>query len=71
MEVNMIRLEVPHMKSEKCRTTVMGALMGVDGDAECHVDLDAKQVALTSKFPPTDFVEALEEVGYTAFIAQS
>jgi len=67
----MIRLDVPSMKSEKCRTTVMGALMGVDGDAECQVDLEGKQVAVTSKFPPTDFVEALEEVGYTAFIAQT
>jgi copper chaperone CopZ len=66
----MIRLDVPNMKSEQCRTTIMGALMGVDGAADCQVDLDSKRVSLNSHLPPTDFIEALEEVGYTSFIAQ-
>jgi copper chaperone CopZ len=65
-----MRLDVPNMKTEKCRATVMSALMGVDRTAECRIDSDAKQVTLTTKFPPTDFIEALEEVGYTSFIAQ-
>ena len=65
-----MRLDVPDMKTEKCRTTVMSALMGVDRTAECTIDPDTKQVSVTSKLPPTDFVEALEEVGYAAFIAQ-
>jgi copper chaperone CopZ len=65
-----MRLDVPEMKTDKCRTTVMSALMGVDRTAECRIDADAKQVTLSSKLPPTDFVEALEEVGYASFIAQ-
>jgi copper chaperone CopZ len=68
--MRMIRLDVPNMKSEQCRTTVLSALMGVDRSAECQVDLEGKKVALTSQFPPSDFIEALEEVGYTSFIAQ-
>lgn len=66
----MIRLDVPNMQSDECRTTIMGALMGVDGRAECAVDLDRKQVSVQSNLPPSDFIEALEEVGYTSFIAQ-
>jgi len=66
----MIRLDVPRMTSEKCRAAVMGALMGVDPRARCDIDVDNGHVAVDSKFPPSDFVEALEEVGYTSFIAQ-
>ena len=66
----MIRLDVPRMSTPHCRATVMGALMAVDRDAKCDVDLDSHSVAVNSKFPPSDFVEALEEVGYTSFIAQ-
>jgi copper chaperone CopZ len=66
----MFRLDVPHMKSDQCRVTIMGALMGVDPRAQCDVDVPAKRVAVESTFPPSDFVEALEEVGYSSFIAQ-
>ena len=66
----MIRLDVPRMSTPRCRTTVMGALLAVDRDAHCDVDLDSHSVALESKLPPSDFIEALEEVGYTSFIAQ-
>jgi copper chaperone CopZ len=66
----MIRLNVPEMKSDHCRTTIMGAVMGVDPGAECDVDLEGKHVAVSSTFPPADFVEALEEIGYSSFIAQ-
>ena len=65
-----MRLDVPEMKTEKCRATVLSALMGVDRSAECRIDPDTKQVALTTTLPPTDFIEALEEVGYASFIAQ-
>ena len=67
----MIRLDVPRMQSDRCRVTVMGALLGVDPNAICDVDLAASRVAVDSKFPPSDFVEALEEVGYSSFIAQA
>jgi copper chaperone CopZ len=66
----MIRLDVPRMNSEKCRITVADALMGVDPMARCDYDLDNGRLAVESKFPPSDFIEALEEVGYSSFIAQ-
>jgi copper chaperone CopZ len=66
----MIRLDVPRMSTEKCRVTVADALLVVDPGAVCYFDMDNARVAVQSKFPPSDFVEALEEVGYTSFIAQ-
>ena len=66
----MIRLGVPHMKNDQCRVTITGALLGVDPRATCDVDLEKKHVAVESNFPPSDFIEALEEVGYSSFLAQ-
>jgi len=66
----MIRLDVPRMNSEKCRITVADALLGVDPMARCDYDLENGRLAVDSKFPPSDFIEALEEVGYSSFIAQ-
>ena len=65
----MIQLDVPTMKTEKCRMTVMGALTGIDPDAKCHIDPDRGRVAVETTFPPSDFIEALEEVGYASFVA--
>ena len=66
----MMRLGVPEMQSDKCRVTITGALLGVDPRAICDVDMDKKHVAVESHFPPSDFIEALEEVGYSSFLAQ-
>ena len=66
----MIRLDVPRMSSEKCRVTVADALLGIDPAANCYFDLEKGSVAFESKFPPSDFIEALEEAGYSSFIAQ-
>ena len=66
----MIRLDVPRMNSDRCRVTVLGALTGVDPRATCDVDLEHGRVAVESAFPPSDFIEALEEVGYSSFLAQ-
>ena len=66
----MIRLNVPEMKSDQCRVTIMSALMGVDPACAADVDMEQRHVAVDSEFPPSDFIEALEEVGYTSFIAQ-
>jgi copper chaperone CopZ len=66
----MIRLDVPRMSTEKCRITVADALLGVDPMARCDYDLDNGRVGVDSQFPPSDFIEALEEVGYSSFIAQ-
>jgi copper chaperone len=62
----MIELNVPEMHCDKCITTITQAVKGVDEGARCEVDLGAKNVFIDSALPPSDFVEALEEVGYTA-----
>lgn len=66
----MIQLDVPRMTSERCRMTVMGALTGIDPGAKCQCDIERGRVAVESTFPPSDFIEALEEVGYASFVAQ-
>ena len=66
----MIRLDVPRMNSERCRVTVSDALLGVDPLARCAFDVSNARVAVVSRYPPSDFIEALEEVGYSSFIAQ-
>lgn len=69
--VPMIQLDVPRMSSERCRLTVSDALMGVDPLARCAFDVSNARIALESRFPPSDFIEALEEVGYSSFIVPS
>jgi copper chaperone CopZ len=62
----MMEFKVPNLATAKCASTVMGAVKGVDGAAHCEVDLEGKRVLVDSLMPPTDFVEAMEEVGYLA-----
>jgi copper chaperone len=66
----MIHLSVPDITCANCADVIARAVKGVDGSATCKVDIDAKSVQLSSKFPPSDFIEALEEVGYSSFLAQ-
>jgi copper chaperone len=61
----MIEMNVPDMTCNHCVATIRGAVAGVDQGARCEVDLDRKRVVVDSPLPPSDFVEALEEVGYT------
>lgn len=61
----MIEMNVPDMTCNHCVATIRKAVAGVDEGARCDVDLDAKRVVVDSALPPSDFVEALEEVGYT------
>jgi copper chaperone CopZ len=68
--MKMIKLEVPDMQGLPCRVKVTGALLGVDPAAVCDVDLENKHVAVESTYMPSDFIEALEEVGFSAFLAQ-
>ena len=64
-------LPVPVAQSTGSRpATITGALLGVDPRAVCDVDMEKKHVAVESNFPPSDFIEALEEVGYSSFLAQ-
>jgi copper chaperone CopZ len=60
----MIELNVPDMTCAKCASTIRRAIGGVDAGASCEIDLGAKRVTVGSALPPSDFVEALEEVGY-------
>jgi copper chaperone len=62
----MITMNVPDMSCAHCVETIRKAVQGVDEVARCDIDLDAKKVSIDSALPPSDFVEALEEVGYTA-----
>jgi copper chaperone len=66
----MIHLSVPDITCAQCADVITRAVKGVDDAATCKVDIEGKRVQLSSKFPPTDFIEALEEVGYSSFIAQ-
>ena len=66
----MIHLSVPDISCAHCADVISHAVKGVDEAATCKVDIERKSVQLSSKFPPTDFIEALEEVGYSSFLAQ-
>ena len=62
----MIEMNVPDMSCNHCVQAIRKAVAGVDSSARCDIDLAAKRVAVESALPPSDFVEALEEVGYSA-----
>jgi copper chaperone len=66
----MIELNVPNITCQECANTIKRAVKGVDEGASCEVDVDAKRVRLDSPYPVMDFVEALEEVGYTALVPE-
>jgi copper chaperone len=64
-EEAMIEMKVPDMTCNHCVDTIRKAVEGVDDSARCEVDLDSKSVSVESGLPPSDFVEALEEAGYS------
>ncbi|MGZ5037419.1 MAG: heavy-metal-associated domain-containing protein [Usitatibacter sp.] len=63
-------LSVPDMTGANCADVIRKAVQGVDQGAECRIDVPGKRVMLTTALPPSDFIEALEEVGYASFLAQ-
>jgi copper chaperone len=65
-EIPMIELDVPDMTCNHCVSTITKAVKDIDENARCEVDLDSKRVRVDSVLPPSDFVEALEEIGYPA-----
>jgi copper chaperone len=65
MEDFVITMNVPDMSCAHCVQTIRNAVSGIDASARCDVDLDARRVVIDSPLPPSDFVEALEEAGYT------
>ena len=67
----MLELNVPDMTCDHCVRSIRGAVAGVDQGAACDVDLKGKRVRVTSSLPPSDFVEALEEVGYSPVLVRA
>jgi copper chaperone len=67
----MIQLSVPDMTCSHCAATITKAVKGVDETALCEVDLAAKRVHVDSPLPPSDFVEALEDVGYASSLVSA
>ena len=67
----MIEMNVPDMTCGHCIATIRKAVSGIDQGATCDVDLDAKRVTVGSVLPPSDFVEALEEVGYSPVLVRA
>jgi len=67
----MIEMNVPDMTCGHCIATIRKAVSGIDQGATCNVDLEAKRVTVGSVLPPSDFVEALEEVGYSPILVRA
>ena len=67
----MIEMNVPDMTCGHCIDTIRKAVSGVDEGASCDVDLDAKRVKVMSAMPPSDFVAALEGVGYSPVLVRA
>ena len=63
-------LSVPDITCAHCAEVISKAVKGVDQAANPQVDIEGKNVKFMSALPPTDFIEALEEVGYASFLAQ-
>ena len=67
----MVELDVPDITCEKCAQTIRRAVGGVDSTASCDVDVGMKRVRVNSALPPSDFVEALEAVGYPSILVRA
>jgi copper chaperone len=67
----MIELKVPDLHCEHCVATIRKAVGGVDEGARCEIDLAGRSVFIDSALPPSDFVEALEEVGYASSLLRA
>ena len=67
----MIEFNVPDMTCGHCIATIRKAVSGIDPGATCEVSLDEKRVTVGSVLPPSDFVEALEEAGYSPTLVRA
>ena len=65
----MIELTVKDMTCGHCASTIARAVKDVDAAGRCEVDLEAKRVRITSDHPAQEFVEAIQEAGYTPVAA--
>jgi copper chaperone len=60
---------VEDMTCGHCASTITKAVKEVDGEARCEIDLGAKRVRVTSGKPAAEFLEAIQEAGYTPRVA--
>lgn len=61
----MIELSVKDMTCGHCASSITRAVKDVDAAGQCEVDLAARRVRISSTHPATEFVEAIQEAGYT------
>jgi copper chaperone len=64
-EIPVIEITVNDMTCGHCASTIARAVKEVDAAGRCEVDLATKRVRITSTRPAREFVEAIEEAGYT------
>ena len=67
----MIEMNVPDMTCGHCAATIRKAVLAIDQGASCEVDLDAKKVTVNSAKPPSDFVDAIQEAGYSPTLVKA
>ena len=60
----MIELSLPDMTCGHCASTVAKTVAFVDPAAKVEVDVNTKQVKISSSEHRADFVEALTDAGY-------
>lgn len=60
----MIELNLPDMTCGHCASTVAQTCKLVDSSAKVEVDLNTKNVKISSSEDRNDFVDALTEAGY-------
>jgi len=61
----MIELTVKDMTCGHCASTITRAVKDVDAAGQCEVDLATKRVRIASSHAAQEFVDAIQEAGYT------
>ena len=61
----MLELNVTDMTCGHCASTITRAVKEVDSAAVCEVDLGQKTVRVKSDKPVGEFLEAIQEAGYS------
>lgn len=62
---------VNDMTCGHCASSITRAVKEVDSGARCEIDLGKKQVRVTSGKPAAQFLEAIQEAGYTPQIGSA
>jgi copper chaperone len=63
-EIQMLKFRVPGMKCGGCAKAVTHAIAAIDPSSKIEIDIDAKEVTVTSSFDEHVISSALEEAGY-------